>query len=140
MLHLLTGFYTDSQEVDSRIQHVGASIGILSLLPIAMCLDDYRSDSLRNNDLTNYSIINIVSEILSDQKNGVICYAEQGNYAILLSFAHTFSENAVSAVIHAALTRIRTCMVPFFESLRQLQHWCALSKLSAAARSLSGGQ
>ena len=113
LLHLLTGFYTDSQEVDSRIRTLELPLASSRILPIAMCLDDYRSDSLRNNDLTNYSIINIVSEILSDQKNGVICYAEQGNYAILLSFAHTFSENAVSSVIHAALTRIRTCMSRF---------------------------
>lgn len=68
LLHLLTGFYTDSQEVDSRIRTLELPLASSRILPIAMCLDDYRSDSLRNNDLTNYSIINIVSEILSDQK------------------------------------------------------------------------
>lgn len=113
LLHLLTGLYTDRQEVEARMQTLGLPLSASRLLQVVMGVDDYRTGNLRSSNLTNYSIVNIVSEILSDQKNGAICHVERGNYVILFSFAGTFSEKAINSTVHGALSRISTCMANF---------------------------
>lgn len=113
LLHLLTGFYTESAEVENRLRTLELPLATTRVLPVAMCINDYKSTTLRNSDLITYSIVNIVSEILSDQKNGAICHIELGDYALLLAFSDTFSENVLTNTLRATLSRIRTCMTNF---------------------------
>lgn len=117
LMHLLTGLYTDRQEVEARMQALGLPLSAARIQPVVMGVDDYRTGNLRSSDLTNYSIVNIVSEILNDQKNGAICHVERGSYVILFSFAGIFSEKAINSTIHGALSRISTCMTNFLNLL-----------------------
>lgn len=110
LIHLFTGFYSDTQEILAHINALGLSIGLRQNIPILMCIDGYQSESLRDNDLASFSIVNIITEILADKKNGAMCNLEKEKFAIILSFERTNSQSIIQNTINAILHRIRFCM------------------------------
>lgn len=113
LIHLLTGFYSDPGEIQAHCKVLTLPLKPLRMLPLLMCIDDYQARDLANNNLISFSIINIVTEILTDQENGAMCHISNEKYAMILSFGSTRSESAIHDTIQNTIGRITFCMKKF---------------------------
>ncbi|WP_343247556.1 response regulator [Diplocloster hominis] len=113
LIHLLTGFYSDPAEIRAHFLVLALPLEPIRMLPLLMCIDDYQARDLANNNLITFSIVNIVTEILTDQKNGAMCHISNEKYAMVLSFGYTRSESAIHDTIQNTIGRITFCMKKF---------------------------
>ncbi|GGH28828.1 helix-turn-helix domain-containing protein [Paenibacillus segetis] len=113
LIYLLTGFYSDVDEISAHMDTLGLKLDLTQVLVIVMCIDDYQSMDLKKTTLLQFSVINIASEILEDQRNGAICHIANENYAILLSFADIFSQQKIQDIVQNTMSRLSSCMKNF---------------------------
>lgn len=109
LLSLIAGFYKQLEEIQSRITVLGLPLATKNLLNIIMTVQ-------RNNSITQeayqleYSITNIIDEILQDTHSGICCHVADEKYIILLSYASIYSEKVRQERYFEVLSRISVCM------------------------------
>lgn len=110
MTNWLSGVYIDKDMIDYNIRTLHLSLHTTRLCPIILMVDNYNqrfvSQSLRQQNTLEFSIINIGTEILDSHKNGIIIHIKNGNYCILLSFDKTPSMARINEFIHQLILQI----------------------------------
>lgn len=113
LIHLLTGLYSDPKEISARLNSLGIELDPEKVLPVVMCVDDYQAMDLKNSSLLQFSIVNIISEILADRKKGAVLHISNEKYALLFSFAGVYSRKNIFDSIHSFINQISFCMEKF---------------------------
>lgn len=117
IIHLLTDFYKDENEVLLNIKALEMKIDTKNVLAVIMVIDDYKSvtvkGSLKDSTILEFAVINIADEILNDISNGVACHISNERFVILLSFAQNRSSAAIDSMLNSILDRIAVCLKNF---------------------------
>ena len=111
--NLLSGVYVSERQIATDIEAFELFISMHRVVPVMMWIRDYQGSDFAKNSKLSFSIINIVGEILEEQRNGVICYTNHGQYAILLCYEEIRSEQKTREHLLFSLNRIRLCMSNF---------------------------
>lgn len=114
---LLTGFYTNIDEIKGNFLLYDIKLELNNLVPIALSIDNYSSSihngGLKDTNLLEFAVINIIEDILDDYGNGTVCHISNERFSILLSFSKLRSNAAINSNIDLVLGRIRTALHKF---------------------------
>lgn len=110
VLDLLSGMFLTSNEYQNSIKVLDIRLAEKQIVPIILSIDNYnqfmQNQSLKKQNVIEFSIVNISNEILENYQTGVLVHIENGNYCILLSFYDTPSESKTNETIHSILQQI----------------------------------
>lgn len=117
VIQLLTDFYKNPNEIEMHLRTLEIKLGMTHVLPVMMLVDDYKTlglvRNLRDASLIEFSIVNIIGEILEDSENGVVVHIENDRYVLLLSFEKSRSQAAMDNALKTLLDRIQYCLKKF---------------------------
>jgi two-component system response regulator YesN len=112
ILSLIAGFCTQLDEIQSRILVLGLPVAMNNIVTIIMTVQ--RENAMNQEAyVLEYSIINIVDEILQDTHSGICCHVADDKYIILLSYASIYSEKVRQERYFEILNRISVCTQKF---------------------------
>lgn len=118
---MLAGFYTSDDEIKLQMQLLDIDLDDKHILPVVMEVDDYEnfvntsSSILQKNSLFNFSIINIVNELLGEHRNGIIVHVSQQLFCIIVSFYDIRSEAQIQNSTNYILSTISSCLKKFLQ-------------------------
>ena len=108
LLSLIAGFYSQLDEIKTRISVLGLPIAVNNILTVIMTVQQENKRDQEEYLLEN-SIINIIDEILLDTHSGICCHVTENKYIILLSYASIYSEKMRQERYYEVLNRISVC-------------------------------
>ncbi|WP_105615658.1 response regulator transcription factor [Vallitalea okinawensis] len=113
MNKILTGSYKHLEEAKQDIEALGLYMQLNRVVIIVFSITEgstIGSEGVRDQSLIEFSILNIVTDILDENKNGFISQVEPKKYAVLLSLREVWSENSVYKSINSLMQKIAFCM------------------------------
>lgn len=117
VIQLLTDFYKHADEIEMHLKSLEIKLAMTNVLPVIMLVDNYKTlglvRNLRDASLIEFSIINIIGEILEDHENGVVVHIENEKYVMLLSFEKSRSQAVIDNMLKNLLDRIQYCLKKF---------------------------
>lgn len=114
-VNLLSGVYKNEKQIGRILKSLDIPLGTKQIVPVEMRIQDYKYTTLDEKTLLTFSVINIITEIMIEQKNGVICHLEGGKYVFLFSFEDMKSEQKIRELLNGFLNRIRFSMKKLLE-------------------------
>lgn len=112
ILSLIAGFAIPKQEILSRIQILGLSLAKNNVIAIIMTVET-KNESVQEAYLTEFTIINILDEILQDTGSGICCHVTGEKYVIILSHGSVYSEKQRQERNFEIISRISFCLKKF---------------------------
>lgn len=112
VLSLIAGFTVQKEDIQSRIQAMGLPLAENNIIAIIMTVER-NAESVQEAYLMEFTIINILDEILQDTVSGICCHVTGEKYVILLSHGLIYSEKARQERTFEIISRISSCLKKF---------------------------
>lgn len=117
VMKVLTGLCNDVKQLESTLQSLHINLDKRNVAAILVQLENfqgnYKDMSLKERNLFEFSVCNIVNEILMEQKGGYMTGIGDGKFVILVSYGSLFSEAKIAEQLNALLKRISFCLNKF---------------------------
>lgn len=114
IIRLITGLYKNKEEIREHFTLLDINLDLSNVLVVIMSIDDYQAtiskSNLKDTNLTEFAIINISEEILTDCRNGAICHLANEKFVFLFSFGNVRSHSVIDNFINSTLGRISNCL------------------------------
>lgn len=112
--NLATGFYKDSDVVKKNIQELKLNLEMRNVVAALLVIENYRQEynqiSLKERSLFEFTVRNMVDEILIEESAGTIGSLENGEFILLFSFGKLSSQHEIRQKIMDISKRIRFCL------------------------------
>lgn len=108
-MKLITGFYMSKEEIANRAETLGLSLGMKNVIAVLMRVQSQNANTTEAY-LQEYSILNIVDEILQSICKGVCCHISDEKYVLLLTFDNTYSQKSQNEKYTALSNRVSVCL------------------------------
>lgn len=108
-MKLITGFYMSKEEISNRAETLGLSLGMKNVMAVLMRVESQNSNTTEAY-LQEYSVLNIVDEILQSICKGVCCHISDEKYVLLLTFDNTYSKKSQIEKYNALNSRVSVCL------------------------------
>ena len=89
-MKLISGCYQSVDEIIARANALGMHIATQNIMVVLMQVDRFDNNGI-DAHLFEYSILNIVDEILQDAGHGFCCHSSENKYFFLLNLGNTYS-------------------------------------------------
>ena len=109
VMKLISGCYRSEQEITARAGVLELKLGIKSISVILMQVQPRKGNMIAAY-LLEYSILNIVDEILQDYRAGICCHVSDEKYVFLLCYEGTNSSRVRAETYQTLCARIRACL------------------------------
>ena len=117
LIHLLSGFYKKEDEIKQQLSLLDIPLSTKNTLAVVMIIDDYSKTAAKNTlkdaSLLEFTVINIIEEILNDFGNGCICHIGSEKYVLIFSFESLHSNATINFLQTSLLNRIIICLKKF---------------------------
>lgn len=108
-MKLITGCYMHAEEITNRAKSLGLSLGTKNVMAVLMCVQNPNANTTEAY-LQEYSVLNIVDEILQNICKGICCHISDEKYVLLLTFDNIYSKNRQNEKYAALCNRISVCL------------------------------
>ena len=109
VMKLISGCYRSEQEITARAGVLELKLGLKSISVILMQVQPQKGNMIAAY-LLEYSILNIVDEILQDYRAGICCHVSDEKYVFLLCYEGTNSSRVRAEIYQTLCARIRACL------------------------------
>lgn len=109
MMKLISGCYRSEQEISARAGVLELKLGLRNLSVILMQVQPRKGNMIAAY-LLEYSILNIVDEILQDYHAGICCHVSDEKYVFLLCYEGINSSRMRVENLRTLCARIRACL------------------------------
>ena len=109
VMKLISGCYRSEQEITARAGVLELKLGLKSISVILMQIQPQKGNMIAAY-LLEYSILNIVDEILQDYRAGICCHVSDEKYVFLLCYEGTNSSRVRAETYQTLCARIRACL------------------------------
>ncbi len=108
-MKLIAGCYTSQEEIADRAKAMGLNLGSRNAAAIVMRIQNQNTTAV-DAYLQEYSVLNIVDEILQSICKGICCHISDEKYVLLVTFDHLYSRKGQEDQIHTLCSRIAACL------------------------------
>lgn len=116
VMKLISGCYISMEEIANRATAMDLKLGSKNAIVILMRVQNQNATAV-DAYLQEYSILNIVDEIMQDFCNGTCCHLSDEKYILLVTFDSIFGQKAQQDQIHALCNRITVCLKQYLNIL-----------------------
>ena len=109
VMKLISGCYRSEQEIAARAGVLELKLGLKSVCVILMQVQPRKGNMIAAY-LLEYSILNIVDEILQDYRAGICCHVSDEKYVFLLCYEGINSSRVRAETCQTLCARIRACL------------------------------
>ncbi|MCU6707851.1 response regulator [Paenibacillus sp. J5C_2022] len=114
IVQLIAGFTYSEAELDMHIGMLNLKLGKKRFVPVILSIDDYstreRTKTMKALELEQFSVVNMVEEILHEIGNGAVCHVRDDRFVLLFSLPHLRSEGQMRDIVNGAAGRIANCL------------------------------
>lgn len=116
VMKLISGCYMSMEEIANRATAMDLKLGSKNAVAILMRVQN-QNTTAADAYLQEYSILNIVDEILQSFCDGICCHMSDEKYILLVTFDNIFGQKAQQDQIHALCNRISVCLKQYLNIL-----------------------
>lgn len=116
VMKLISGCYMSVEEIANHAAVMDLKLGSKNVVAILMRVQNQNTTAV-DAYLQEYSILNIVDEILQDLCDGICCHLSDEKYILLVTFDNIFGQKTQQGQIYALCSRITVCLKQYLNIL-----------------------
>ena len=106
---IIQGCYGTTKEILGRVKALDLKIGLKNVMVVLMKVQ-CENDNVKSDYLLEFSILNVVDEILQEAGQGLCCRIADEKYAFLISYENIYSERIRNEQYVTLCGRISSCL------------------------------
>ena len=111
---LIMGCYPTEKGIKERLRTLNLEMGLNNIRVVLMTVQS-NNNYMKTDYLVEFSILNIVDEILQESGQGVCCKISDEKYAFLISYKNIYSEKIKDEQYKALCARISSCLKKYLD-------------------------
>lgn len=108
---------SEPEEIEANLKILRIPLGSRNISITIMMLENYQNEfinmSIKERELYEFTVRNIVNEIIQEENKGIISSLENGRFVILNSFENVSSQGRIREEMLKLLRRIHFCIQKF---------------------------